>query len=258
MISRRLFLSLSSGVSALLLRIGAVEAGDAGNKNLENNTSGSKSNLSAVPYGFRRPSEFRWGWGPNDEGVIPNWIGGDGTKFDPNLIKWNADGSVLLALDYLNGEWVGGELQIIKPRRSISEKWGAVVSSDNASAVCAIFAYAEDGTEIDFEWRGDQVWQLNLHLFDAKNNRVNPSNLPTVNLDISKPHIYEFSMDTEACIWFVDSKEVARITPKDMPDAIWKANAKLAMFVSIEHHGAWAKHNYANLPATMRVHGILV
>jgi hypothetical protein len=217
---------------------------------------GSDPAPTTLPSGYRRPGNMNWTWG--SEGILPTWAGGSGTKFDPRFIQWNSDKSATIRFDNVQGVWTAGEFQVQRPKRPVSERWGAVLSSSRPYAVCALFAYAKDGTEIDFEWRGDGVWQLNLHLFDPTGKRINPSPLPTAAVDIAKPHAYEFSMDAEACRWFIDGKEVARITPADMPGAVWNKDAKLELFVSIEHHGDWAKHTYTNLPATMTVHGILV
>lgn len=211
-----------------------------------------------LPEGYRRPGNMKWGWGPESDGILPNWSGGSGTRFDAEFVDWNIDGSATLLFDRVDGAWVGGELQVTHPRRSIQEGWGAVISSQRPTAVCAFFAYAADGTEIDFEWRGDQVWQMNLHLFAASGKRINPSPLPTFKTDITAPHRYEFSLSETACIWRVDGHEVARISPADMPGALWKSSSDFEMFCSVEHHGAWAKHAYLDLPASMSVHGLLV
>lgn len=212
----------------------------------------------ALPAGYRRPGKMKWGWGPKDDGVLPTWKGGAGTLFDPSFIEWNKDGSTTLRFDNVAGVWTAGELQIIRPTRPVSERWGALISAEKPSAVCALFAYAKDGTEIDFEWRGDGVWQLNLHILDAAGQRFNPFKIPTAAVDITKPHTYEFSLDEDACIWFIDGAEVARVTKYDMPGGIWKAKAEFALMLSIEHHGAWAIHTYEDIPANMTVHGILV
>ena len=255
MLSRRAFINCVSGFATFPLGTTFAQAKTVVMGGSPNAAS-SEPPLYALPKDYKKPGDMKWGWGSGKDGILPNWPGGSGTRFNPNFITWNTDNSATLKLDNVNGTWMAGELQV-QPKRSISNRWGAALSSERSNAVCALFAYAKDGTEIDFEWRGDQVWQLNLHLFDGSGNRINPSPLPTVAVDISKPHVYEFSMDSKACLWFVDGKEVARIVPADMPGAIWKFDAHFELFVSIEHHGDWAKHSYIDLPSTMKVHGIL-
>lgn len=239
------------------LALGLVAATTARHAQAQDSGS-APADYPDLPEGYRKPGSMKWGWGPKDDGILPTWKGGSGTQFDPKFIEWNSDKSATLGFDKVGGTWTAGELQVTRPKRPVSERWGGMLSSDKPTAVCALFAYADDGTEIDFEWRGDNVWQLTLHLFDANGKRVNPDPIPTVAVDITRPHRYEFSLDDEACIWFVDGEEVARVTPDDMPGGIWKADAKLALFASIEHHGSWAKHDYSDMPASMTVYGLLV
>ncbi len=256
-LSRRAFLNFSTSAAILTLESNVTQAVARATGERPETAPRSKPPAVVLPPGYRRPGDMKWGWGPGDDGVLPDWSGGSGTHFDPKLINWNADKSATLSLENDNGTWRSGELQVNRPKRPIKERWGGMLSSERPGAVCTLFAFASDGTEIDFEWRGDQVWQLNLHLFDAQGKRINPSPVPTVSVDIEKVHTYEFSIDDEACRWFIDNKEVAKVTPAEMPGAIWKPQAEFGLFTSVEHHGAWARHNYADLPATMTVHGLL-
>lgn len=207
--------------------------------------------LPVLPTGYRRPGSIPIGW--DKDMLLPDWIGGAGTQFNPSQVQFQPGGSARLVYE---GKHLSGEMQLRKPWRSTG-RWGAIARSHRPEAVCAIFCYARCGTEIDWEYRGDEMWQLNLHL-----NGRTPKVLPTVYMPrakIAEWNRYEFALTASACIWYLNGREVARVRLADMqPGAVWKTDARMELFTSVEHHGAWAKHSYTNMPATFEIAGLLV
>lgn len=209
-----------------------------------------------LPKGYRRPGDFRIGY--TSEMILPDWKGGAGTQFNPSQVNFRSDGSAELV--YVSKD-LSGELQVINPKRG-SGKWGFISRSLRPNAVCAMFTYGPDGTEIDFEWRGDNVWQMNLHLKHEDGSHAVPVTLPTFAMaddEIAKWHRYEFELTDSYCAFTIDGTEVARITPESYSKpVVWKTDSKMDSFMSVEHHGSWAKHDYSDLPATFEIAGIYV
>lgn len=200
-----------------------------------------------LPAGMLRPLDIYIGWDSVTPRIIePNWMGGAGTMGDPDLIEkhW-LDSTVTLHGKYKGSAWHSGKLQLDRPKRG-QGVWSWVTQAVNEpNAVCAMFTYADDGTELDFEYvkrDGTTGWQCNVWMPLEGGGRAmakEPIFVPMP--DISQPTEYQIVHDAYSTDFFIDGNFAGFIRPSDMPDGtIWKTDAKMSQFTTVEKHGSWA------------------
>ena len=226
----------------------------------------------ALPAGMKKPGEYKasankWAaqWGV-DELTFPSWFNGVQTHGDPALVNMRADGSAVLEARYVGTEWHSGKLQMNKPTPSTG-RWGFVASCEKANAVCAMFLYAPDGSELDFEYtkrNGVYGWALAVHMPKQGGGMSHSTgsnfHFPMTQAEAAKVHHYEFDYDASGCRFYIDGKLITTITPAQMDKGvIWKTDAKFEAFCSVEKHGGWAGHEYpAGTEGQMTVWGIKI
>lgn len=218
--------------------------------------------------------------------ITPDWFNGVLTQGNPDLITWNADDSIVLNAQFMNNDkrtatlnqaiWNSGKTQIIKPKFGMG-RISAWLSSDNAKAVLAFFAYATEnnslgvgaGTEIDFEYgrvNGVQGFHLTVHMpITGVNGRasMSPAFVPYSDAQWATPTLFEIDFNDTRVEWYIGGQLVGTVTKAALqaqtPDAQWVTTAPMETFMSVERHASWAwGAGYVYTTGSMKAWGVEV
>lgn len=173
--------------------------------------------------------------------------------------------SVAITAGMEEGRWRNGALQLNRPTSAIG-KWGAVVTSETATAVNAFFTHADNGKELDFELvkrNGVIGWSPAVHMPRTGGGRASSSRrtLALGEFKLGVPQRLEFELFADRCEFSVDGKVFETVRHADMASGfIWDTTTRMAAFATIERHQGWAGWNAADYgrESRMTVHGFLL
>lgn len=229
-----------------------------------------------LPTGYRATQDFKidkdlqfdWSAAGGVNIFLPNWAGGDrgngvgGSLGTPRRVVYPDAKSVAITAGMEEGRWLNGALQLNRPTSAIG-KWGAVVTSETATAVNAFFTYAGNSKELDFELvkrNGVIGWAPAVHMPRTGGGRASSDRrqLKLGEFKLGVPQRLEFELFADRCEFSIDGKVFEIVRHVDMGAGFnWDTTTGMATFATIERHQSWAgwsAADYAN-ENRMTIHG---
>jgi Ca2+-binding RTX toxin-like protein len=169
---------------------------------------------------------------PNDAWLLSNWGAGQtlNMEWQADNVSKQADGTTVLTLDRtgISKPYAGGEIQSADADTFGTWEYIAKAPQMVDGAVFGMFLYQadyrDDWLEFDFEFVGKDTTevQVTVHMEDPSGKHIAAGKVIDLWFDASQEFAkYTISVDHDSAEFFINGRQVAQFTARDMPDGQW-------------------------------------
>ncbi len=169
---------------------------------------------------------------PNDAWLLSNWGAGQtlNMEWQADNVSKQADGTTVLTLDRtgISKPYAGGEIQSADADTFGTWEYIAKAPQMVDGAVFGMFLYQadyrDDWLEFDFEFVGKDTTevQVTVHMEDPSGKHIAAGKVVDLWFDAAQEFArYTISVDHDSAEFFINGRQVAQFTARDMPDGQW-------------------------------------